>query len=204
MTQKTAEKGRRNGENPIAFRKYIPIVSAVVALGVAAAPFASDAQPQRRQRPDQCTASVQTGAMPGAMTKGRASTLIHTPLFLDNRYLSIEMPQRYVTKVRQEVGRQPEGERRAFERGIYRRNFERALLAMGTQERFTYECAPLSEPAASSERPPQPPPTATASTSADAMLRMAPDIGGDAGAAQQPLPAQSAQPDAGRPRTIQP
>jgi hypothetical protein len=148
-------------------RKAGFVASAVVGIGIAISPLMSDAQPQSR---DRCSASVQHGSMPSLTTTGRHVRLVNSPLLEENAYLSLSLPEGYMTKVGTAARARPEGQRRAFVIDVIQRNQILAITSRGSRTSVTFECASIdtaaaasARPSASSPRHETPPPQPTAS-----------------------------------------
>jgi hypothetical protein len=178
-------------------KKYASLLTGLVISGaIALSPLA-----MAQRRTDQCSASVQSGSMPGFHTKGRTDHVVNTPLIRrESSYLSLTLPGAYVSRLTKAARDRPEAERRTFVRDVVHRNLDIALTSLGTEQRITFDCAPLTEtiqsaPSASSD---------AGVTSADAGVRQPPP--------EQPRPVSSVPADAGvavpddagRRRTIQP
>jgi hypothetical protein len=143
-------------------KKYASLLTGCVIAGaIALSPLAF----AQRSTTDRCSASVQSGSMPGFHTKGRADHVVNTALMRDSSYLSVTLPGAYVSRLTKAARDRPEAERRTFVRDVVHRNLDLALTSIGTQQRATFDCAPLTEtiqPAVSQPPAEQPRPAADA------------------------------------------
>lgn len=194
--QREAAESRERKED--AFRKYAPFAAGIAIIGtMTLSPFALG-QP-RPARSEQCSASVQSGSITSYHSRGRGVHLVSSPL-MRGGYISVTIPDSYVSRLTTEAGARPESERSAYVRDAVHRNIETAITRVGSGDRATFDCAPTSGASASVSIP------------ADAGTREqpAPVSSGDAGTRQAPPvvsadAAPSASADAGpRRRTISP
>jgi hypothetical protein len=181
---------------PHKFRKHAPLLAGLAISGmIALSPFAM----AQRRAADQCSASVQSGSMPGFHSTGAHGVhLFNSPLIRrENSYVSVTVPASYVQRLTAAARDRPEAERRVFVSDALQRNIELAITTIGTQSRVTFDCVSVS----------------TSSASASVSVPV-PDarVPADAGTAQTARPVPSAdagvpaQDDAGasRHRVIQP
>jgi hypothetical protein len=213
MNQLDLERKSQDKKERKPFVRYAPLVSAVIAIGMAALPL--EAQTRPRPRAEQCSASVQSGTIPGYLINGNHVTLLSTPLMRENSYLSISMPESYMTRLRTAVSARPEAERQGKIADIFQNNIQIAYARLGTASNVTFDCAPLdgtlppiasasasARPSGSARQAPSAVPSASArpAASADPLSNAQPSV------TAQPQP--SASPDAGVPqqrhRAIQP
>lgn len=142
------------------------IAGLALSGAIALSPFA-----MAQQARDRCSASVQSGSMPNFHTKGRTDHLVNTPLMRqESSYLAVTLPGPYAARLTKAARGRPESERSAFVRDAVQRNIDLALTSIGTRQRVTFDCAPLTEPAVrespsdagAREQAPEPPPVAPA------------------------------------------
>lgn len=211
--QKAAEGRARK-----AFIRYSPLISTALVIGMAALPVMGEARPQRRA--EQCSASVQTGSIPSLTTNGRRVTLLNAPLMRENSYLSVTLPESYMTRLRTAAAGRPEGERQGMVADILQNNIQIAYARVGSGTRATFDCAPLDGtlPEAATAAVPSSSARATPSArpSASAVPSARPADSSDPLSRVQPAPTSTASPapssdvpqDAGAPqqrrRSIQP
>ncbi|MFN7991208.1 MAG: hypothetical protein U0R44_03550 [Candidatus Micrarchaeia archaeon] len=204
MTHRLTERQDQPKEGRAkAFKRYAPVVSIVAGTIMGLAPIMSVAQP--RTTPRQCSASVQTGTMPSFTTTGAGGiTLVSSPMMRENRYLSLQLPEPYMRSVREAAQARPEAERRAFIADAVYRNIENAYVRLGTSDRVSFDCLPLTDaaprPSAVSDAGPAPTSTVTTSPRPSSSV---PSDAGPAPAQPSPSDAGPVPDDSGRRRVIQ-
>lgn len=211
MSQLDLERGKpKEMKESKPFKRFSPLLTAAMAVGVAALPVLVEAQPRGRPRADQCSASVQSGTIPSFLTNGNRVTLLSTPLMRPNAYLSVTMPETYMARLRTAASARPEAERQGMIADIFQNNIQAAYSRLGSGSSVTFDCAPLdgSLPAASARPQASAVPSARPQPSASARPAQSADPLSDVRPSVTAVPQPSAAPDAGVPqqrrRSIQP
>jgi hypothetical protein len=207
MTQIDLERPKARESLKPKFARYAPLVSAALALGIAAMPALGEAQ-GRGSRSAQCSASVQSGTIPAFTSHGSHVLLLNAPLIREGSYLSVSLPDSYTAGLVRAAGSRPEAERDGFVADILQNNIQIAYSLLGSRSRVTFSCAPVDGSLPSSATAPVRPsqsagarPSASAHPPASSSAAHPP-------ASAQPSPsatqAPADQPPAQRRRAIEP
>ncbi len=187
----TKEQRYAPARNPL--KRYLPLIATVA---IATLPFMSGAEARRPgQQQGQCSASVQTGQIPSAVSRGANATVFNTPLVRASAsYLSLTLPERYLGQVRTAASGRAEAERPGYVADILQNNIQVALARLGSStSRVSFSCAPVdgSLPAQA---------TGSAAPSASPSQSAAPRPSSSARPAPSAVPSATAQPSATAPQ----